>query len=90
MKKPKIVMLGICSQCGDILVRPPPADAAVCDCSSLVEVPLTEVPTDKIQLRLPFDLHRKLKALAKRRKLNLNETFIYAMMHEGVEAVLNK
>jgi len=40
VEKVRLRMIGTCPKCGRVLVRPYPADTAVCQCESIVFVPL--------------------------------------------------
>lgn len=50
--------MGTCPNCGEVFIRPAVCTHAVCNCSSIIEIPLHPV------LILPDRLHAKIKKIS--------------------------
>ena len=76
----RYVAYGRCPKCGAEMIRPPEVTTAVCDCQSVVEVPLR-----------PAILFRPSRLLGKLERLcpaNVSlERFVNALMAAGLEVV---
>jgi hypothetical protein len=79
--KVKYKAVGTCPNCGTVFMRPAVCTHAICDCSSIIEVPLKPV------LILPSRLHRKIKKITDLAGIPL-EDFVNALLLEAMKEVL--
>jgi hypothetical protein len=81
--KTKIVAIGVCPNCGTVFTRSAICTHAICDCSSVVEVPLHPA------LIMPNKLHAKIKKVADLAGIPL-EDFVNALLLEAARKKLKE
>jgi hypothetical protein len=77
--KVRYVAVGVCPSCRKEFVRPPSCSHAICDCSSIIEVPLHPA------LILPERLYAKIKHVT-----DLAEVTVEALVNKMLEVAVKE